>query len=189
MSTSLVPIFLEPERTVRRWACEGPTPPLAWPLLGATAALGMGTWCAMLHAWRGADHALVAGLHGVLATGIGWCAAIPSLVVLGGLFGSKLQPRAPVLASLVAVAWGGLALLCAVPILWFFEITTGGEPWARALAVGATGLGVGICITSVFLRSMRVLDTGRSFFYFVWVGLLGSTCAEMIVLFDLLRLT
>lgn len=174
----------EPEAFAVRWGSEQDCPPWIPVALAGSAAFGVGTYAAMLHAWRGGAEALSHGLGAAIAAGLGWSAAIPSLIILGGLLGSRLSPRATVLASLIAVSFGGLAMLASVPVLWFFELTTAGEPLARAFAGAVSTLGVGLCMGDVFLRVMRALE-GSSAFHVLWVGLFGALSLEMFILFGL----
>lgn len=174
----------EPEAFTVRWGLEQECPPAVLGALAGTAAFGVGTYGTMLHAWRGGAEAISRGLGAAIAAGLGWSAAMPALIILGGLLGSKLTPRATALASLVTVSFGGLAMLASVPVLWFFELTTLGSPHARAFALIAATLGVGLCMTDVFLRVMRAVG-GSRFFNVLWFGLFGALSLEMFILFGL----
>lgn len=182
MSLSLVLEALrEPTEFAHRWGMEREAPVRLHAALAGTAALGVGLYGGMLHAWQGALPAVEHGIYAAVAAGIGWSAALPSLVILGGLLGSKLAPRAALLASLVTVSFGGLALLASIPVLWFFELSVGG-PGARAFVACAGALGVGACMIDVFTRVMARLE-GSSFFHWFWFGLFGLVTLEMLVIF------
>jgi len=182
MSLSLVLEALrEPTEFAVRWGKEREAPLGVFPALAGTAALGIGLYGGMLHAWEGGLQAARIGLYAATAAGIGWGAALPSLVILSGLLGSKLQPRTMVLASLVTVSFGGLALLASIPVLWFFELCVGG-PLARAFVELASALGVGACMADVFLRVMAALE-GSAVFHWFWFGLFGLVTLEMLLLF------
>ena len=172
----------EPEAFAVRWG-EAEAPVWLYGALAGTAAFGVGTYGAMLHAWRGGFTSLQYGFGAAIAAGLGWSAAIPSLVVLGGLLGSRLAPRTVVMASLVAVSFGGLAMLASVPVLWFFELVTG-HAAGRCFAMLASAAGVGLCMVDVFTRCMRALE-GFRFFHWLWVGLFGAVSLEMFILFGL----
>ena len=174
----------EPEAFAVRWGREQECPPVVLAALAGTAAFGVGTYAAMLHAWRGGAEAITYGLGATIAAGLGWSAAMPALIILGGLLGSKLSPRAAALASLITVSFGGLAMLASVPVLWFFELTTTGEPLARGFAMLSSTVGVGLCMTDVFLRVMRALE-GSRMFNVLWFGLFGALSLEMFILFGL----
>lgn len=174
----------EPEAFSVRWS-EQPAPLWLYGALAGSAALGVGTYGAMLHAWRGGLDTVSFGLGAAAAAGVGWTAAMPCLVVLGGLLGSRLAPRVVVMASLVAVSFGGLCMLASVPVLWFFELVTG--HWGgRVFAMLASAGGVGLCMADVFTRCMRALE-GFRLFHWLWIALFGAVSLEMFVLFGLHR--
>lgn len=172
----------EPEAFALRWD-EDEAPLWLYAALAGTAAVGVGSYGAMLHAWRGGFGLLQFGFGAAAAAGLGWSAAMPSLIVLGGLLGSRLAPRTVVMASLVAVSFGGLAMLASVPVLWFFELVTA-HPLGRAFAMLSSVTGVGLCMADVFTRCMRALE-GFRLFHWLWVGLFGAVSLEMFILFGL----
>ncbi|MCB9759842.1 MAG: hypothetical protein H6739_08415 [Alphaproteobacteria bacterium] len=153
---------------------------VTWPTLGAlvaTASVGVGAYGAAMHAWEGAGAMLSAAVVATVAAGIAWSASIPSLYILGGLSGSSLRLPAILLASLITVSFGGLAMLASIPVLWFFELCVPHEVmrWAVNLVVFA---GVGASMADVFLRVMTRLE-GFSLRHPAWLALLSVVGAEM----------
>ncbi len=202
MSTPLIHIrqaLVEPEAFATAWADAGPAPEET-TLLGlgrrdlpvmaglvTMASLGVGSYAAALHAHAGPAELAWHGLTAILAAGIAWGAALPTLTILGALTGSKLPVRSVLFAALVAVSFGGLAMLASLPVLWFFEMAL---PFSATRLVVAlvTCAGVGVSMKDVFSRVMAALE-GQRLLHHAWLFLLTLIGAEMFLvvgLFDLL---
>lgn len=191
--------LVEPEAFATAWARATP-PPEERGLLGlgrsdlpvmagllATASLGVGSYAAALHAHDGALALASHGLTAILAAGVAWTAALPTLTVLGALTGSKLPVRSVLFAAMVAVSFGGLAMLASLPVLWFFELCLP-YGWARLAVALVTCVGVGVSMKDVFGRVMAALE-GPRLLHHAWLLLLTIIGTEMFVvvgLFDLL---
>ena len=155
--------------------------------LSGCAALGVGAFGGALHAHGGALSMAHGAMGAVGAAGGAWVATLPALYVLGTLAGSPLRGRALLLGSLVTVSFGGLAMLASVPVLWFFELAL---PFGMTRLVVAllSFLGVGLCMSDVFIRVMAALGC-RSLLNLAWLALLAATGGELFFvagLFDLL---
>ena len=190
--------LVEPEAFATSWAATAPGPEET-TLLGlgmadlpvmaglvATASLGVGAYAAALHAHAGPVDLLSHGLSAILAAGVAWTASLPTLTVLGALTGSKLPVRSVLYAALVAVSFGGLAMLASLPVLWFFELALPGA--TRLVVALITCAGVGVSMKDVFSRVMAALE-GPRLLHHAWLLLLSVIGAEMFVvvgLFDLI---
>lgn len=161
-------------------------PPTVHAALALTASAGVGLYGVAMHLPQGLVPAGEGGLAAVLAAGVAWTAALPSLYVIGSLNGSTLPLRAVALATLQAVSFGGFAMLASVPVLWFFELCLP-YPAVRLFINLLIFGGVGLSMVEVFLRVMRALE-GRRFFHLLWMGLLALVGAEMFTLFGLFSL-
>jgi hypothetical protein len=95
---------------------------------------------------------------------------LPTLYIFNSLSGSRLSANTTLLAVLVTVSWGGLAMIASVPISWFFNVALPVILPTRfvAPAVLCVNLvvfsGVGVAMIDVFGRVMARLepDRGRS---------------------------
>jgi hypothetical protein len=113
-----------------------------------------------------------------LAAGVAWGLPLPALYILNSLSGSRLRASTTFLAALVTTSWGGLALLAAVPIAWFF---TAAVPQALVLlAVHLAALAVvGVAMADVFSRTMERLEPQRGRLPAWWLLLVGAIGAEL----------
>lgn len=190
MSLSLV---LQALREPARFAvahggpARAPDDPRLFGALSVAAAIGMGAFGAALHASAGATAMIVHGVGAAAAAGAAWAATLPALYVVGTLTGSRLDARTLVLASLVTVSFGGLAMLASVPVLWFFELALPGAE-ARLVVSALSFAGVGLCMADVFIRVMRALG-GLRVLHLAWLGLLGAVGLELFVVTGLFHLT
>ena len=154
--------------------------------LGATASLGVGAYGAALHAHAGVGPALAGAGAAVAAAGAAWCATLPTLTIIGALQGSRLPARTVIIAALVTVSFGGLAMLASVPVLWFVELCLP-HNWARLAVSLVSFAGVGLCMADVFGRVMAELEGHRAR-HLAWLLLLSLVGAELfwaLGLFDL----
>jgi hypothetical protein len=162
----------EPEEFALAWQQQrAPYRLTVWAALAATALAG--TLC----------YGLTMGIHGgpatmfarslllTVAAGLAWGIPLPALYILNSLAGSKLRLSTTLLAALVTVSWGGLALIASVPINWFFSVAIPSLPaelisarWsARAIAAvnGLVFMGVGVSMGDVFCRTVERLEPAR----------------------------
>jgi len=187
----------EPESFAVAWAADPPAEP---GLLGlgardlpvfvgllATASAGVGAYAAALHAHAGLGSMLLHGGSAVAAAGVAWSATLPSLYVMGSLLGSRLATRSLLLAAMVTVSFGGIAMLASLPVLWFFELCLP-YGWTRLLVALITFAGVGVSMKDVFSRVMAALE-GPRIVHHLWLFLLTVVGAELffvVGVFDLI---
>jgi hypothetical protein len=175
-------------RTPEAFALESAetAPPTVHAALALTASLGVGLYGLAMHLPQGLAAAAEGGVAAILAAGVAWSATLPSLYVIGSLNGSALSLRAVALATLLAVSFGGFAMIASIPVLWFFELCL---PYVgvRLFINLIIFAGVGLSMLEVFRRVMTALEGPRAF-HFLWMGLLSLLGAEMFALFGLFNL-
>lgn len=177
----------QPEDFAWQWeTSENRYPAGVWVALLVTAIIGTTTYGMTMGLLGGADDVLRKGLFCTLAAGLAWTIALPALYVLNSLAGSNLRASTTLLAALVTVSWGGLAMIASIPINWFFTtaIPHPGFVLAVNLVVFA---GVGMAMSDVFSRVMRRLEPARETAPVWWLGLLGVTGSELFYVFELFR--
>jgi hypothetical protein len=180
----------EPEDFADRWRTgEEHYGGWVWFSLLATAILGTTTYGMTMGLLGGASDVFVKGITCTAAAGIAWTLALPALYILNSLAGSKLSMSTTVLAALVTVSWGGLAMLASIPINWFFTtaIPASGFVLLVNLVVFA---GVGVSMADVFKRVMRRLEPGRGGSYPAWwLCLVAAIGTELFVHLGLFSFT
>src|SRR5262249_11567292 len=87
-----------------------------------TSILGTTAYGLIMGLPGGAEGMFLGGLRCTAAAGIAWSLPLPALYVLNSISGSRLRPSTTFLAALVTTSWGGLAMLAAIPIAWFFTV-------------------------------------------------------------------
>ena len=177
----------QPEDFAWQWeTSENRYPVGVWVALLVTAIIGTTTYGMTMGLLGDADDVLRKGLFCTLAAGLAWTIALPALYVLNSLAGSNLRASTTLLAALVTVSWGGLAMIASIPINWFFTtaIPHPGFVLAVNLVVFA---GVGMAMSDVFSRVMRRLEPTRETAPVWWLGLLGVTGSELFYVFELFR--
>src|SRR5438105_7256769 len=113
----------EPEAFALRWHREGaPYDALVFAALALTAIVGTTTYGMVMGLLGGSREMFLDGLRCTAAAGLGWSLPLPALYVLNSLGGSRLRASTTFLAALVTTGWGGLAMIAAVPISWFFTV-------------------------------------------------------------------
>src|SRR5580704_6792032 len=111
----------EPEDFADQWRTgEARYSGWVWGSLLATAILGTTTYGMTMGLLGGPSAVFLKGITCTFAAGVAWMLALPALYILNSLGGSKLTMSTTVLAALVTVSWGGLAMLASIPINWFF---------------------------------------------------------------------
>lgn len=177
----------EPEEFAVLWRDGRERYPLVvWLALATMAAGGTALYGFMLGLAGNAPGMLPSAGLLVVATGLAWVIPLPGLYVVNSLNGSKLAASSTLLAALVTVSWGSLAMLASLPIHWFFTAAIP-QPWI-ALAVNLVIFGgVSTCMIDVFGRVMAALEPGRGrtpTWLLIPVALIGT---ELIFAFDLFR--
>ena len=100
---------------------------------------------------------LYKGFICTLAAGLAWAIPLPALYILNSLSGSRLAASSTLLAALVTVSWGGLAMIASIPINWFFTATVP-HPAFVLLVNLIVFTGVGVSMIDVFRRVMQRLE-------------------------------
>lgn len=177
----------QPEDFAWQWeTSENRYPAGVWVALLVTAIIGTTTYGMTMGLLGGTADVLRKGLFCTLAAGLAWTIALPALYVLNSLAGSNLRASTTLLAALVTVSWGGLAMIASIPINWFF--TTAIPHPSFVLAVNLVVFaGVGMAMSDVFSRVMRRLEPTRETAPIWWLGLLGVTGSELFYVFELFR--
>jgi hypothetical protein len=161
----------------------------AWPVwaaLVATAILGTTTYGMTMGMLGGTTDVIYKGLALTIAAGLAWAIPLPALYILNSLSGSRLPVSSTLLAALVTVSWGGLAMLASIPINWFFtaSIPHAGFLLFINLVVFA---GVGVAMIDVFNRVMRRLEPRRETAPTWWMFLVGAVGSELFYFFELFQ--
>ncbi len=175
----------EPEAFALRWHTEG-TPYRWWVFaaLSLTAIVGTTTYGMTMGMLGDTQRMLLCGLYCTAAAGIAWSLPLPALYILNSLSGSKLRASTTFLAALVTTSWGGLAMIAAIPLNWFFTVAL---PYPLVvLAVNlAIFAAVGIAMTDVFCRVMETLEPNRGRAPALWLLLIGAIGGELFFAFGL----
>lgn len=152
--------------------------------LAAAASVGISGWGGMIHWHEGVGAVLWGALHALLVAGLSWAIAIPALIVLSSLSGSKLPTVRLVHASLMTVCFGGLAFLSSVPVIGLVEVVSGHDVFARVASNTLAVLGVGACSAFIFFRLADDLE-GLGLVHLAWMGVFGTLFIEIAYLTDL----
>ena len=177
----------QPEDFAWHWESgEDRYPAGVWAALLVTAIVGTTTYGMTMGLLGGVDDVLRKGVFCTLAAGLAWTMALPALYVLNSLAGSHLRVSTTLLAALVTVSWGGLAVIASIPINWFFTMAIPHPGFVLAVNL-VVFAGVGIAMSDVFNRVMRRLEPNRETAPIWWLGLLGVTGAELFYVFELFR--
>lgn len=175
----------EPEAFALHWHREGaPYDALVFAALALTAIAGTTTY-GMVMGLLGGPHAMfLDGLRCTAAAGLGWSLPLPALYVLNSLAGSRLRASTTFLAALVTTSWGGLAMIAAVPVSWFFTAALP-VPAIVLLVHLAVFAIVGVAMIDVFCRVMAALEPGRGRKPAWWLTLVGAIGGELFYAFGL----
>jgi hypothetical protein len=149
-----------------------------WISLLATAILGTTTYGMTMGLLGGAGVVFSKAFACTFAAGMAWMIALPALYVLNSLGGSKLSISSTVLAALVTVSWGGLAMMASIPINWFFT-TAVPHPRFVLLVNLIVFAGVGVAMIDVFRRVMRRLEPERGTYPAWWLCLVAAIGSEL----------
>ena len=157
-----------------------------WAGLLATAIAGTTTYGMTMGLLGGAGDIAYKGFICTLSAGLAWAIPLPALYILNSLSGSRLPASSTLLAALVTVSWGGLAMIASIPINWFFTATIphGGVVLLVNLIVFT---GVGVAMIDVFRRVMDRLEPRREGAPVWWLVLVGAIGAELFYFFGLFQ--
>jgi hypothetical protein len=169
----------EPEEFAKGWqrgtAHYGPW---VWAALLGTAIFGTTTYGMTMGLLGGAEAVLYKAAVCTFAAGTAWAVALPALYILNSLEGSRLSFSTTVLAALVTVSWGGLAMVASIPINWFFLTAIPHSKFALAINL-VVFAGVGVAMSDVFRRVMRRLEPERETFPAWWLLLVMAIGSEL----------
>jgi hypothetical protein len=152
--------------------------PWVWAALFGTAIFGTTTYGMTMGLLGGIQDVLFKACICTFAAGMAWTVALPALYILNSLGGSRLSFSSTVLAALVTVSWGGLAMVASIPLNWFF-LTAIPHPRFALLLNLVIFAGVGIAMADVFRRVMRRLEPERETFPAWWLLLLTAIGSEL----------
>jgi hypothetical protein len=177
----------EPEDFALRWHQQGR--PYSWSVFAAlalTAIAGTTTYGLILGLTGGPAEMFRCGGAFTLAAGIAWGLPLPALYIFNSLTGSRLRASTTFLAALVTTSWGGLALLAALPVAWFFSAALPNALVHLAVHM-AVFASVGVAMADVFSRVMERLEPRRGrqpAWWLLLVGVLGGELFHALGLFD-----
>jgi hypothetical protein len=178
----------EPEAFALRWQQGGLYRWHVFAALALTAILGTTAYGLVMGLGRGPAAMFRSGLTCTLAAGTAWAVPLPALYILNSLTGSRLGAGTTFLAALVTTSWGGLALLAALPVGWFFAVALETFPVAVLAAHLAVFAAVGVAMIDVFCRVIERLEPRRGRAPGWWLLLVGAIGSELFYAFDLFRL-
>ncbi|HUE15005.1 MAG TPA: hypothetical protein VMR25_12620 [Planctomycetaceae bacterium] len=169
----------EPEEFAERWRAGAVRyNGWVWTSLLATAILGTVTYGMTMGLLGGASQIFSKAFVCTFAAGMAWTIALPALYVLNSLAGSKLSISSTVLAALVTVSWGGLAMMASIPINWFFT-TAIPHPGFVLVVNLVVFAGVGVAMIDVFRRVMHRLEPDRGTYPAWWLCLVAALGCEL----------
>jgi len=157
-----------------------------WVSLLATAIVGTTTYGMTMGLLGGAGDIFFKGFICTLAAGLAWAMPLPALYILNSLSGSRLAASSTLLAALVTVSWGGLAMVASIPINWFFTATVP-HPTFVLIVNLIVFIGVGVSMVDVFRRVMLRLESQRHFAPVWWLMIVGVIGAELFYFFSLFQ--
>ena len=161
----------------------------AWPVwaaLLATAMLGTTTYGMTMGLLGGAGDIAYKGFICTLSAGLAWAIPLPALYILNSLAGSRLPASSTLLAALVTVSWGGLAMIASIPVNWFFTATVPHSGIVLLVNL-IVFTGVGVSMIDVFRRVMQRLEPERLAAPVWWLMLVGTIGAELFYFFGLFQ--
>jgi hypothetical protein len=169
----------EPEEFAKRWQ-QGTAhySPAVWAALLGTAVFGTTTYGMTMGLLGGTQDVFQKAFICTFAAGMAWTVALPALYILNSLAGSRLSFSSTVLAALVTVSWGGLAMVASIPINWFFLTAIPHPRFALVVNLGIFA-GVGVAMIDVFRRVMRRLEPDRQTFPAWWLLLVAAIGSEL----------
>jgi hypothetical protein len=157
-----------------------------WVALLVTAIVGTTTYGMTMGLLGGAGDIFFKGFICTLAAGLAWAIPLPALYILNSLSGSRLPASSTLLAALVTVSWGGLAMVASIPINWFFTATVPHPTFVLVVNL-IVFTGVGVSMVDVFRRVMLRLEPKRNFAPVWWLMIVGIIGAELFFFFGLFQ--
>jgi hypothetical protein len=157
-----------------------------WAALLATAIAGTTTYGMTMGLLGGAGDIAFKGFICTLCAGLAWAIPLPALYILNSLSGSRLPASSTLLAALVTVSWGGLAMIASIPINWFFTVTVPHPGFVLAVNL-VVFAGVGVAMVDVFCRVMQRLEPQRQVAPVWWLALVGAIGTELFYFFGLFQ--
>ncbi len=155
-----------------------------WLALLATAILGTTTYGMTMGLLGGPGAILYKGLVCSVSAGLAWAIPLPALYILNSLSGSRLPASSTLLAALVTVSWGGLAMIASIPINWFFTATIP-QPVFVLVVNLIVFAGVGVSMIDVFSRVFEGLEPGRLVRPDWWLYVVAAIGCELFYFFGL----
>ena len=183
----------EPEEFAMRWhRGEVQYSWWVWLALFLTAGIGTTTYGMTMGILGGPRHVFWCGFSHSMAALIAWTIPLPALYILNSLAGSRLRASTTLLAALVTISWGGLAMIASIPINWFFTVSipevVPSAAWVRNLVRFvnfAVFTGVGVAMFDVFGRVMATVEPSRGRTPTWWLVVVGTIGAELFYAFGL----
>lgn len=154
-----------------------------WLALLATAIAGTTTYGMTMGLLGGAGDIFYKAIICTLAAGVAWAIPLPALYILNSLSGSRLPASSTLLAALVTVSWGGLAMIASIPINWFFTATIPHAGFVLLVNL-IVFTGVGVSMIDVFRRVMERLEPQHVTPVW-WLLLVGAIGGELFYFFGL----
>jgi hypothetical protein len=157
-----------------------------WLSLLITAIVGTTTYGMTMGLLGGANDIAYKGFICTLAAGLAWAIPLPALYILNSLSDSRLAASSTLLAALVTVSWGGLAMLASIPINWFFTATIPHAGFVLLVNL-IVFTGVGVSMVDVFRRVMLRIEPNRQVAPLWWLAIVGIIGAELFYFFGLFQ--
>jgi hypothetical protein len=157
-----------------------------WAALLATAVAGTTTYGMTMGLLGGPGAVGYKAVICTLAAGLAWAIPLPALYILNSLSGSRLAASSTLLAVLVTVSWGGLAMIASISINWFFTATIPNSTVVLFVNL-VVFTGVGVSMTDVFRRVMLRLEPARDYSPLWWLAIVGVIGAELFYFFNLFQ--
>jgi hypothetical protein len=154
-----------------------------WAALLTTAIAGTLTYGMTMGLLGGAGDIFFKAFICTLSAGIAWAIPLPALYILNSLSGSRLSASSTLLAALVTVSWGGLAMIASIPINWFFTATIPHAGFVLAVNL-VVFTGAGVAMIDVFRRVMARLEPQHVTPVW-WLLLVGAIGGELFFFFGL----
>jgi hypothetical protein len=178
----------DPEAFALRWHRE--PAPYSWDVfaaLGLTAAAGTLSYGLVMGLADGWQRMFWCSFFYTVAAGIAWGLPLPALYILNSVSGSRLRASTTFLAALVTVSWGGLAMIAAIPITWFFTAALPSDLTVLLVNVAVFAT-VHVALFDVFSRVMEALEPRRGRLPVWWLLLVSAIGGELFYAFDLFKL-
>ena len=179
----------DPEAFAARWnERRGEYQWPVWIALLVTAIMGTTTYGMTMGLLGGAQSIAYKAFVCTLAAGLAWAIPLPALYILNSLSGSRLAASSTLLAALVTVSWGGLAMIASIPINWFCTATIPSSGFVLLVNL-IVFTGVGVSMVDVFRRVMLRLEPQRQAAPLWWLAIVAIIGGELFYFFGLFQFT